>query len=776
MKSTFLFTTLIVLACSQRVVAQHPPSIGYMFPPGGQVGQTVEVVLGGYDWTPDMQLFVHDPRVQLEILGPPGPVIVPEPPYWFGKKARRAPEPLPRELKARLTIPPHIPPGILKWQAANANGATATGRFVVSDITSIPETGSLAGSDTPVLPQQIETLPVCLSGQIKHIREVDRYRFKAERSEPITCSVTARAIGSQLNAVLEIRDRTGRLISDAADSAGNDLTLTFSATENEMYTAEIYDLDFRGDRSMVYQLNIRPGPRVVTAIPTSGHRGETRQVEFVGYGIATGQSKLESILRSVTFPADSASETFLYSLKTDYGECGPFPLRLSDETQQPDNGNLLTLPCGTTGVLDERFGEDRYRIAGKQGDRWSITVSTDVTALPVDAVLSLYDPEGKQLNRVDDQLDSTDAEMEFSVPTDGEYTVAVSGVGSHSGSRAATYYLSIRPVEPDYRLHLPELLNAPIGSKATLAVSVTRRGGFADAIDLMLTGLPAGVTAPETMQIPANQNALNVELNVAPDAAASGALISVAGNATIAGHPVGRTAGPVLIATTIKPPFSIDAEGQDDVTKWPRGTTFPAPVLISRDAGFEAEIVLEMTSRQGRHRQGISGPDLMVPPGVSRILYPIYLPEWLETTRTSRMVVNGVAKVIDPQGNERYSVSLQKTRMGFLPTGALLKISPETVEFRAMAGEQIRVPIIIDRSEKLTGTLTLELCCSEAQQAIFTAAPQTLTENVPQTEMSIAIAATAVSGSEHTLKIRATLLKDGLWPVISETSVLIELP
>jgi hypothetical protein len=723
-----------------------------------------------------MQLFLHDQRVHLEILGPPGPVIVPEPPYWFGKKARRAPEPLAREFKALLTIPPDVPPGILKWQAANANGATATGRFVVNDLTSIVETDAVAESDTQVVPQQIEALPVCVSGQIKHIREVDRFRFAATRSGPVTCSVIARAIGSQLNAVLEIRDRNGRAVASAADSAGNDLTLTFSATENETYTADIYDLDFRGDRGMVYQLNIRPEPHVVTAIPSAGRRGETLQVEFVGNGIATGQSKLESVVRSVTFPAELSSETFGYSLTTDFGVCAPFPLHLSDEAQQPEDGNTLTLPCGITGVLDARFGEDRYRITGKQGDRWAIAVSNKVTGSQVDAALSLYDSEGKQLNRVDDQSDSTDAEIEFTVPMDGEYTVGVTDVGSHSGSRAATYYLSVRPVEPDYRLHLPELLNAPIGSKVNLTVSVTRRGGFADAIDLVLTGLPPGITAPETLQIAANQNALNVELNVATDAPASGAFVSVAGNATIANHPVRRTAGPVLIATTIKPPFSIDAEGQDDVTKWPRGTTFPAPVLISREAGFEAEIVLEMTSKQGRHRQGISGPDLVVPPGVNRILYPVYIPEWLETTRTSRMVVNGVAKVIDPQGNVRYSVSLQKTRMGFLPTGALLKISPETFEFRAQPGTRLKVPISIDRSEKLTEPLTLELCGSEAQQAIFAAEPQTLTANVPQTEMSIDIAATAASGTEHTLKIRATLLKHGLWPVISETSVLIELP
>lgn len=60
-KLATLLTALLFVSHSQSVFGQHPPGIGYMFPPGGQAGQTVEVVLGGYDWTPDMQLFAHDP-------------------------------------------------------------------------------------------------------------------------------------------------------------------------------------------------------------------------------------------------------------------------------------------------------------------------------------------------------------------------------------------------------------------------------------------------------------------------------------------------------------------------------------------------------------------------------------------------------------------------------------------------------------------------------------------------------------------------------------------
>ena len=359
-KLATLLIALLFVSHSQSVFGQHPPGIGYMFPPGGQAGQTVEVVLGGYDWTPDMQLFAHDPRIQLEIIGPPSPVLVPEPPYWFGKKARRSPEPLPRETKARLTIPTDVAPGVVKWQAANANGATAVGRLIVNDVASVVEAERRSDSESETTPPQIESLPVCISGQIKRIREVDYYRFTATKSGPITCSLAARTIGSQLNAVVEIRDQIGRIIAEAADTAGEDTALTFVANANESYTAAIYDLDFRGDRALVYQLTVTEGPRVVTAIPSVGLRGETRPVEFVGYGIATGQAKLESVTRDVKFPSDANLESYRYQLATEHGDCPPIVLHLSDDNQVAENVTTLTVPSGVTGVLDKRYGEDRY--------------------------------------------------------------------------------------------------------------------------------------------------------------------------------------------------------------------------------------------------------------------------------------------------------------------------------------------------------------------------------------------------------------------------------
>ena len=180
-----------------------------------------------------------------------------------------------------------------------------------------------------------------------------------------------------------------------------------------------------------------------------------------------------------------------------------------------------------------------------------------------------------------------------------------------------------------------------------------------------------------------------------------------------------------------------------------------------------------MTSKQGRHRQGISGPDMPVGPNVTRVLYPVFLPEWLETTRTSRMVVNGVAQVADPKGNVRYSVSKQKTRMGFLPIGAMLKISADQTEFEVGPDARLVIPVTISRDESLDQPLTLSLVSGASQSLPFSAASQIYANDVTRCDFVIDMNPSSITESEYTLTIRASLLQDGQYPVISETTVIV---
>ncbi len=764
----------LCISITNSANAQQVPSIGYMYPSGGQAGTSVDVVLGGYDWTPDMQVFVHDPRIKLEITGKPGPVIVPEPPYWFGKKARRSPFLLPRETQAKLTIPADVPPGVVRWQVANANGASAVGFF---DVSADREVIEMAEQETP---QVLELLPVIVSGQIKKIEEVDSYRFTLEKSGPVSCSLCARELGSELNAVIEVYEGKGHLIASAADTAGRDTALTFVGKAGSEYTLRIYDLDFRGNRAFVYRLRVAAEPRVIAALPAVGKRGETREVELIGYGIATGSDKLEVVKTEIAFPSEKNTDSFLYRLKTPFGTAAPIKLHLSNLPETvSSSGNsqpITTLPAAINGVLEKRFGEHRYRISAKKGETLDLELSAKAIGSPLDVSLAVYDAQGVEKTRNDDLPGSTDAALQFRVPVDGEYEIGVSDVSGKSGNRAAVYRLLIQHTQPGISFTVPELLNIPLGGKGKITLKATRSGGFQEAVPITILGLPEGVTVPKDLSIPAKKTALNIDFTVSPEAAASAALVRIVGEAKTEDQSIRFEAGPLLLATTITPPFSIDAEGKDDVTKWPRGTIFPAPVLIERNEGFHNEIVLEMASKQGRHRQGIHGPELSVPDGVTRILYPVTLPEWLETTRTSRMIVNGLAQVKDPKGNLRYSLSRQKTRMGFLPTGALLKLAADSEEFITRPGQAITVPISLSRSRQLTKPALLELRLTERQQELFTAESQTIAPTQAQTKFQIVPRENMPNREEETLTIRATVLNRDNTPVVSETQVLIQFP
>lgn len=56
--------------CNDSVSGQLAPGAAYVFPPVVRIGETTEVRMGVLDPTDDLQWFVHDERVELEVVGP----------------------------------------------------------------------------------------------------------------------------------------------------------------------------------------------------------------------------------------------------------------------------------------------------------------------------------------------------------------------------------------------------------------------------------------------------------------------------------------------------------------------------------------------------------------------------------------------------------------------------------------------------------------------------------------------------------------------------------
>jgi hypothetical protein len=766
--------------------------MGYIYPPGGRAGTTVDVMLGGFDWTGDMQVFVHDRHVQMTITGAPGEILIPPPPYWFGPKAFEPAPPLPRETPARIVIAADCPPGPVRWQAANANGVTATGVFMVSHS---PELLEMPHGKTP---QPIESLPAIVSGRLERIEEVDCYRFTATQSGPVTCSLFARRIGSAFFGAIEVRDSQGRKVADAVDTEGWDPVLTMIAEKGRDYIVSVRDLDFRGDRSYVYRLELTPGPRVLAARPAAVRRGRTQAVEFVAIGIAR-DDRPASVARDVAFPSDAATETIDYQLETPRGTAPVFRLMLSDLDEFVEQSHAagrpqpLACPGAVTGALERAGEEDLYACRWKKGDLWAIHAAAREIGSTIDPMIVIRDESGKELVRTGDPPGGGDCSLEFHVLSDGMYTLAVTDVAGRGGSQAAAYRLAIETARPDFRLEAnTQRLAIPLGQKAELPIAAIRSGGFKGAIGLSVSGLPQGVTTEGDLHIPPEKAEATIRFVSAADGAATAAAIEIRGTASwqnvnfdhavsapAAGNLAPRSAGDrkidrLVIATTLKPVCKVEPVDKDGGRLVHRGTTFPAEIKIERLGGFDGPVVLEMASQQQRHRQGITGKSVVVPPGVDRALFGCYMPEWLETSRTSRMAVIGVAQVKDPRGNVRTSVADVSGQITMTIEGALLKLAPAAGEVIAQAGKPLAIEVKIQRSATLPEPARIELVLADELQGLFTAEPLMIEAGQSTVSQPVEPAAGKRLQGRYELGVRATVMQDGRWPVIAQTSVPVE--
>ncbi|MEZ5945117.1 MAG: PPC domain-containing protein [Planctomycetaceae bacterium] len=770
------------------LAAQLAPSLGYVDPPVITIGQTTDVRMGGFDFTEDMQWFVHNDALKFEILGPRSDYHLPPPPYWVGPRASTNAFPIPREVPARITVSPDAKPGLVRWQVANANGASETACFYLSPTVPVMETRSRD------LPQQISNLPVDICGRLSRLTEVDRYEFVADRDGPVSIEIMARQLGVDFQAVLQVHDSHGTKLADFADTLGQDGGLTFLATAGETYTLSLNDVDFRGDRSYVYRLSITPGPRVTCSIPARCQRGTTQEVEFIGPGLNSGTGELESIRQTVTFPDDS-DESLSVEVLTRWGAVAfAVPLIDSAEPTRDEGRPILELTSGMS--LTERMigdADERSFSWNAAKDEW-YTIDAESLAIggSLDVALRVIGPDGKQVAELDDLPDSTDSRLHFKIPADGRYQVVIRCMSDRVGRLDEICRVALVKTQPDFAITLPQTLTLPSGGKVEVKFAVARLGGFAEPIQVEFKNLPEGVTPVGDLIIPGDKSELRVSLECAADVAVTASMIQVQGTAPIDGQPVTHLATAtlggsyglkslsekqttnILLAMTMSAPFEIkvvDRERQRDV---PRGTTSLAELDIERKEGFTGEIMLEMDARQSRNRQGILGFDTLVAPGESKAWYPCFLPEWLGTDLTRRIVIHGVAKVPDPKGNIRELTQKGDARITMILEGALLKLSCPENDLQCRIGSTFEVPVNILRSVKFPKPVTVDLEIPDELQGILSPEPMTLEPEAESGRLRVHSTTDPKLTGQWTFRVRATARQDDRWPVVSEAELNVE--
>jgi hypothetical protein len=176
---------------------------------------------------------------------------------------------------------------------------------------------------------------------------------------------------------------------------------------------------------------------------------------------------------------------------------------------------------------------DAYRLSLAKGQAWQFKLESRSIGYPLDAVLELFDATGKSVARADDIGKDIDAELKYTAPADGEYTLVVSDLYQHGGPRYF-YRLTIAPLTADFSVAVAQHAYVlEIGKPLEIPVTIDRRQGFAGKIDFQVVGLPASVTAAPAKSAASGDTAKTVKLTLtAAPGALSGPIRIVAASQT----------------------------------------------------------------------------------------------------------------------------------------------------------------------------------------------------------------------------------------------------
>ena len=103
-----------------------------------------------------------------------------------------------------------------------------------------------------------------------------------------------------------------------------------------------------------------------------------------------------------------------------------------------------------------------------------------------------------------------------------------------------------------------------------------------------------------------------------------------------------------------------------------------------------------------------------------------------------------------------------------------MKLSATSGEFSAMLGQEIQVPLALVRAPEFRAPVQIELVSNESQVGLLSATPITVTEQ-REGVLTVRLGSDARLIGEQSLTFRAKGLKDGRWPVIAETTVLVNI-
>jgi len=508
----------LILSASHAVAA--PPKLTQLFPAGVARGATAVVTASGEftHWPP--QVWCSSPGLT------------------FAAEAEKG--------KWKVTAAPDAPTGTAWIRFYDAEGATGLRPLLVG---LLPEIDEQEPNDAPK--QLVATsLPVTVNGKLAKGGDVDGYLIELKAGQTLIAAVQANVgLGSPMDGVLQLARRNDRgelfVVQQAEDSWGLDPRIVYTVVQDGVYVVRLFafpagtdaNVGFAGADTFVYRLSMTVGEYIDYSWPLAATRGAAAPVELVGWNLAADHrgSSLEQLLAR---PLEPAATVFSItpgrinlpapSLMQEIGIVDSPVVILTEEQEKERMESALELPLVACGRIETPGDTDQIRFMATKGKaiRWRLDAA--VLGFPLDGHLSIWDLQGKLLAENDDSAAGRDAELTFTPADDGVLLVKVSEVFEHGGPRYA-YRLTGFEVQPDFVLTVPsDAFTVAPGQSTEVVVTVDRRDGFNQPIELRCEGLPAGVTAAAAVSQPEGDSAKTVKIVIQAEATATAGAVPLA--------------------------------------------------------------------------------------------------------------------------------------------------------------------------------------------------------------------------------------------------------
>lgn len=508
-------SSMVSISWAQSVGLPAPRLLTTM-PMGGRAGAQVEVVVTG-DYLDDAdQLLFSDPRITAV------------------RKLDAAGQPQPNQFL--VTIADDCPVGIYESRVMTRLGISSSRIFSVG---TLPEVIQTKGNTSLAAALELKINSVC--NAVASVRAADHYVFEARQGQRVFVDCAARGIDSKLDAVLVIADAAGRdLLVERRSGA-----LDFTVPEDGRYVIKVHELTFHGGPAYFYRLALRELSAAAPVIrqPTT------------------------SLVSSFSWPPAG--------LPNQAGSSEVEPN--SDRTR----AQKITLPCDIAGSFFPAADVDVFEFEAAKGDVWWVEVASERLGLPTDPAIVVQHVSGtNEAEKLTDVAEFNDIPSPVKVSSNGyaydgppydagssdilgKLTIQQDGLhrlqltdlyGGTRNDPRNIYRLVIRKAAPDFAvvawaLHMElrngdrAALSKPIalrgGTTMEFEVVAVRRDGFDGDINLVMEGLPKGVTA-QGLKIAAGKSRGLLLVTASQDAPRSLANATISGVAQIDGASVKR--------------------------------------------------------------------------------------------------------------------------------------------------------------------------------------------------------------------------------------------